>query len=157
MAIEIERKFLVFPDLLPPLSHGQEIVQGYLSANPFLLRYRFLGKRIVMNLKKVLPDGNRFELETEKSESTLEERQFLELMSIYPAIKKIRYKLRHESLLWELDIYQEKNLGLITVDIELPRQDYPISFPNWVNSSADITEDPRYFNINLGKSPYTEW
>lgn len=156
MAIEIERKFLVFPELLPPLTNGEEIIQGYISTNPHL-RYRLLGKRIVLNLKKFLPDNSRFELETEKNDSSIDEQQALLAMSIYPAIEKTRYRISFKELIWELDVYRGENSGLITVDVELPTLNYTISFPEWVNKSAEITEDSQYFNLNLGKFPFTKW
>ncbi len=59
MVIDIERKFLVFHELLLPLTNGQEIVQGYLTINPHL-RFRLVGERIILNLKKFLSDGDLF-------------------------------------------------------------------------------------------------
>ena len=156
MAIEIERKFLVFHELLPPLTDGEEIIQGYLSTNPHL-RYRLLGERIVLNLKKFSPDGSRFELETEKINSSVDERKALLEMSLYPAVEKTRYRIGHKELIWELDVYRGDNNGLMTVDVELPALNYFISFPEWVNKSAEITYDSHYFNLNLGKFPFAKW
>ncbi len=156
MAVEIERKFLVFSELLPQLTKGEEIIQGYLSTNPHL-RYRILGERIVLNLKKFSHDGSRFELETEKISSSVDERQALLEMSIYPAIEKTRYRIVHKELVWELDVYRGDNNGLITVDVELPALNYSIAYPEWVNKSVEITEESQYFNLNLGRFPFTKW
>ncbi|GAB6174926.1 CYTH domain-containing protein [Paradesulfitobacterium aromaticivorans] len=156
MAIEIERKFLVREKLLPPLEHGQRIVQGYLCKQP-QIRFRLLENKIVLTLKKVQPDGSRFELETETETASPEESSALLDLAIYPVVEKVRYRVLSQDLVWELDIYARDNAGLITVDVELPALDYPLVFPEWVAKDLEITHDPRYFNTNLGKHPYSKW
>jgi CYTH domain-containing protein len=50
-------------------------------------------------------------------------------------------------------LYQGSNQRLITAEIEIPSPDFNIAFPCWVNKKQDITDNPRYFNINLGDNP----
>lgn len=156
MAIEIERKFLVFNEHLPSLQGGQYIVQGYLSENPSI-RYRFLDESIVITIKEYNKDGSRFEFETLNSKCSQEERSTLKRLSLVPPIEKIRYRIPFEDLTWEIDVYQEENKGLITVDVEFPEIGYPLCFPEWVNTQRDITKDPKFSNINLGRRPYSTW
>ncbi|HEY8910493.1 MAG TPA: adenylate cyclase [Desulfosporosinus sp.] len=156
MALEIERKFLVFIEHLPALQNGQYIVQGYLSETPSI-RYRFLDESIVITIKEYNKDGSRFEFETINPNSSYEERSTLNRLSLVPPIEKIRYRVPVEGLTWEIDVYQKDNTGLITVDIELPEIGYHLNFPKWVNTLREITHDPEFSNINLGRRPYSAW
>lgn len=154
LAIEIERKFLVLNKHLPSLQHGQYIVQGYLSENPSI-RFRFFDDLIVITIKEYQKDGSRFEFETLNPKSSPEERSALKRLSLVPPIEKIRYRVPFEDLTWEIDVYQGENRGLTTVDVELPEIGYPLRFPKWVNTQREITHDPEFSNINLGRSPYS--
>ena len=154
--IEIERKFLVRQELLPPLVGGQAIIQGYLCKTP-QIRFRIINESIIIGIKQSLPDGSRFELETQKGKSSHSERLYLERMSLYPVIEKTRYRVKEKDLVWEIDVYAKENEGLITVDVELPALDYKISFPDWVDEAAEITTNSLYFNTNLGVNPYKTW
>lgn len=156
MAIEIERKFLVNPKELPPLRQGVEMIQGYLSELPSI-RFRITGSTLVLAIKEYSKEGQRFELETLAQEISQEEKEKLINLAVSPSIRKVRYPIQVGTLLWEIDVYQDLNLGLITADVELPRIDYPIVFPSWVQSDRDITFDRRYNNLQLGKNPFTHW
>lgn len=156
MALEIERKFLVLSEHLPSLQDGQYIVQGYLSEKPSI-RYRFLDDSIVITIKEIHEDGSRFEFETLNPNSSLEERSTLKRLSLVPPIEKIRHRIPFEGLTWEIDVYQGENRGLITVDVEFPEIGYLLHFPKWVDTQREITQEPKYFNINLGRRPYSTW
>jgi len=156
LALEIERKFLVLSEHLPSLQAGQYIVQGYLSEKPSI-RYRLLDDSIVITIKETHEDGSRFEYETFNSKSSLEERSTFKKLSLVPPIEKIRYRIPFEGLIWEVDVYQGENEGLITVDVEFPEIGYPLRFPKWVDAEREITRDPEYSNFNLGKRPYSVW
>ncbi|MGC7872408.1 adenylate cyclase [Desulfosporosinus sp. SYSU MS00001] len=156
MALEIERKFLVKQENLPELHGGQYIIQGYLSEVPSI-RYRLLGDSIKITVKELRPDGSRQEIETLNPSSTQEEQDALKRISLAPPIEKIRYELPYGGLIWEVDVYQMENRGLITVDVEIPEVGYFLTFPKWVNWERDITHDSAYFNINLARRPYTTW
>jgi len=156
LALEIERKFLVLKEYLPLLEDGWPIVQGYLSETPSI-RYRILDETIVITIKEYNKDGSRFEFETLNPNSSPEERSTLKRLSLVPAIEKIRYRVPFEGLTWEIDVYQGENRGLITVDVEFPEIGYHLSFPKWVNTQREITHDPEFSNINLGRRPYSTW
>lgn len=155
MALETERKFLVHKEFLPKLSDGKLIIQGYLSESPSV-RFRIIGREVVLGIKKYYSGSTRFELETPRKDITAEEIGQLQKLAISPPISKIRYNVEYESLVWEIDVYQGANLGLITVDVELPHPDYPIVFPEWVDESKEITNNPNYSNINLGRHPFVK-
>lgn len=156
MAMEIERKFLVHHSLLPELGKGVSIIQGYLAEKPSV-RFRFIDNLMILTVKEYYPAGKRFELETPPQNVTFEEKAKIQELAISPPIVKVRHRIQENGLLWEVDVYQEENLGLITVDVELPSQEYPISFPAWVDKNKEITGDPRYNNLNLGRNPISQW
>lgn len=157
MAVEIERKFLVLNDKLPPLEGGKRLVQGYLKAGSPQVRFRIIDDDVTLTLKAPREDGTRFEFELVRNKVSTEEQAALQEFAIYPLIEKVRYEIPFAELVWELDVYQGANLGLITVDVEMPALDYPLIFPSWVDAKADITRDPSYFNTNLALYPYSEW
>lgn len=156
MAIEIERKYLVHQKLLPLLTDGRRMVQGYLALQPSI-RFRIIEKDVILTVKSLQEDGSRFEFETIKNNVSLTEIEQILKLALFPSIEKIRYRLPYSGLVWEIDVYQGANTGLITADVELPSLDYSIEFPCWINSQHEITQDSRYFNINLGQRPYRQW
>lgn len=156
MAIEIERKFLVFKDLLPPLNDGQYFIQGYLSLDP-QVRYRMIGDKVIIAIK-TNESGSVGRNEWEFTNSLDQtERDKLKLLAIRKPIEKIRYKIPYEGLIWEIDVYQGDNEGLISAEVELPSVDYLIVFPKWIDNESEIGGDPKYQNANLGENPYKNW
>ena len=160
MAIEIERKFLVIKDKLPKLENGQHFIQGYLSGyqeGQPNIRFRIIDDEVVITIKKGEKGSiKRYEWEF-KQALPKDEIAELKSLAVRRPIEKIRYKIPFEGLIWEIDVYQRDNDGLITADVELPSVDYSIEFPNWIDSESEIGNDPKYFNLNLGEHPYKEW
>lgn len=156
MAKEIEKKYLVKAELLPELNDGSLYIQGYLSINP-LIRFRIKNNSAIITIKKVSSDGiSRDEWEFEKEISD-EDINGIVSLAVKKPISKKRYKLEFKGFIWEIDVYQGDNLGLITADIEIPTQDTDFVFPDWIDSTKEITNDPKYFNVNLGDNPYCNW
>jgi len=58
-------------------------------------------------------------------------------------------------VVWEVDEFFGENRGLIIAEVELESEDQPFAKPDWVGE--EVTGDPRYFNSNLVKEPYTKW
>jgi len=44
---------------------------------------------------------------------------------------------------------------LIVAEVELKSEDQILDKPVWVGD--EVTNDPRYFNANLVKEPFTRW
>ncbi|NQU42346.1 adenylate cyclase [bacterium] len=153
MPLEIERKFLVFPDRLPDLAEGERYEQGYLSLDPEV-RFRIHGDQVTLAVKKVISTGRRLEFEFPRAGVDREEIASLKSIALWPPLVKIRYRLAYEGLVWEVDVYQDLNKGLVTADVEIPGEDYAIKFPDWVDPNSDITGDGRYANVNLTRCPY---
>lgn len=157
MGLEIEKKYLVHQHLLPKLGIGERMVQGYLSQTPSV-RFRIIGRSMVITIKDYYSRSRRFELETPAKEITDDEIQKLRTLAISPPIVKVRHKIIDgQGLIWEIDVYEGENQGLVTVDVELPEEDHPILFPEWVANENEITGDLRYTNLNLGRKPFMKW
>ena len=56
---------------------------------------------------------------------------------------------------WEIDEFFGENRGLIIAEVELESEDQVFPKPDWVGE--EVTGDPRYYNANLIKNPYTKW
>lgn len=156
MAIEIERRFLVFKNQLPPLEDGQYFIQGYLSLEP-QVRYRMIGDEVIITIKT--NEGGKIGRNEWEFTNSLDqtEREKLKALAVRKPIEKIRYKVPYEGLVWEIDVYQGDNEGLISAEAELPTADYPIVFPEWIDSTSEIGNNPKYRNSNLGENPYKTW
>ena len=154
MAKEIEKKYLVFKNKLPKLKNGVLYTQGYLCLNP-LIRFRIIKNDVcinIKNIKKISIIRDEWEFYNKLNKNEIKE---LINLSIKKPIKKIRYKVKYKKSIWEIDVYQEQNRGLITADVEIPNINFKIEFPDWVDKNKDITDDEKYFNKNLGDNPYS--
>lgn len=157
VGLEIERKYRIHQNLLPELGLGERMIQGYLSETPSV-RFRIIGRCMVITVKDYYTRSRRFELETPAKEITEEEIKKLQTLAIAPPIVKSRHKIKDtQGLIWEIDVYEGENKGLITVDVELPDEDYSIAFPEWVAKESEITGDLCYSNLSLGRRPYSIW
>ena len=72
-----------------------------------------------------------------------------------PLIEKMRYRVEHQGLTWEIDEFDGDNTGLIIAEVELEEEHQAIMLPDWVGE--EVTGDPRYYNANLIADPFTGW
>jgi CYTH domain-containing protein len=72
-----------------------------------------------------------------------------------PVIEKTRYRIEYRGLSWEIDEFSGENQGLILAEVELDAEDQEIELPPWIGE--EVTRDPRYYNSNLVRHPYTKW
>ena len=152
MAKEIERKFLVREGSWRR-AQGIQYRQGYLnSVKERVVRVRTIGDQGYLTIKGLTVGASRMEFEYEIPLSDAHE-----LLTICekPLIEKIRYKVENDGVIWEVDEFAGENQGLIVAEVELHSEDQQFAKPDWV--SEEVTGDPRYFNSNLIKNPYTAW
>lgn len=152
MAIEIERKFLVIGDAwrdAPPVFYSQ----GYLNRDKArTVRVRIAGEEAFLTIKGTSVGARRAEFEYPIP--LWDARELLALCE-QPLIEKNRRKILHEGFIWEVDEFLGENLGLVVAEIELPAEDAAFTKPDWVG--AEVTDDARYFNSNLSRTPFTHW
>jgi len=152
MSIEIERKFLV---------HGTDwrqgvpvrLCQGYLNRDKArTVRVRIAGNRAYLTIKGLAQGASRPEFEYE---IPLQDGEALLTLCDRPPLEKNRYTVEHAGATWEIDEFLGANAGLVVAEIELKDERQGFQRPGWL--SAEVTEDPRYFNSNLIATPYETW
>lgn len=154
MGLEIERKFLPINDTWRKSARGVYCCQGYLNSDKHrVVRLRIMDEKGFLTIKGKSENIQRMEFEYE---IPLDEcRQMLDLLAEKPFIEKIRHYVEYKGFTWEIDEFSGENKGLIVAEIELESENQSFEKPEWIGK--EVTADPRYFNANLIKHPYTTW
>lgn len=153
--IEIERKFLVESDAWrAQSSRSCHMRQGYLNQDPHCsLRVRIADNRAWLNIKSVTIGTMRHEFEYEIPIS--DGHQMLDTLSRKPLIEKTRHYVTLGPHIWEIDVFEGDNTGLIVAEIELDAPDESFDRPEWLGQ--EVTHDIRYYNTCLATQPYRDW
>jgi len=151
---EIERKFLVNQKLWKPLNGGTHFKQGYLnSQKERVVRVRIEGDRAKLTIKGANNGITRSEFEY--SLPVEDAAVLLDSLCEQPLIDKHRHTETVGGKLWEIDVFHGENEGLIVAEVELASEEEGFELPAW--ALAEVSSDPRYYNSNLLKSPYSKW
>jgi len=154
MAKEIERKFLVKGEEWKALAGGTRYRQGYLnSVKERTVRVRTIGDRGFLTVKGITTGATRAEYEYEIPAAEAD--AMLTDLCEKPLIEKNRYKIPAGRHTWEIDELFGENRGLVVAEVELASEEQAFEKPEWVGE--EVTGDPRYFNSNLIKHPFTRW
>jgi len=155
MAIEIERKFLLRDDSWrEQAGAGMVYSQGYLASDPLSsVRVRLAGDKAWLNIKKATSAIRR--LEYEYPIPVEDAAEILKELCVGGRIDKTRYHVTHASHLWEVDVFEGENTGLVVAEIELTDEQEIFEMPSWLGE--EVSHDPRYYNMNLAKTPCTQW
>ena len=161
MAIEIERKFLVSGDAWKAQAHAViEMAQGYLNPVDAIkaggqkasVRVRLEGESARLNIKSCEPGHTRQEFEYPLP--VADARQLLALC-VGGLVHKRRHLVQVGLHLWEVDEFLGDNAGLVVAEVELESADQHFDLPDW--AGAEVTDEPRYYNLSLASHPYTQW
>lgn len=154
MAIEIERKFLVDLTKVDSLVQGQVICQGYLpTEGKTAVRIRLSGEQAFLTIKGVTRGATRTEFEY--AIPVADAKSMLVELCLGPKIEKTRYLKVIGRHTWEIDVFSGENQGLVVAEVELNAESESIEIPNWV--TEEVTDDPRYYNVNLLSLPFSQW
>ncbi len=155
MAKEIERKFLLKNNAWREKSDaGVRIKQGYLAGtDKASIRIRIEDDKANINIKSATLDIVRDEYEY--SIPLEDARKILTTMCYQPFIVKTRYHVAEGDLTWEIDVFEGENAGLVVAEIELSDKHQSIPKPDWLGN--EVSDDARYYNVNLVKHPYCKW
>lgn len=155
MATEIERKFLLKDEgWRKDADQGTRFRQGYLiGAERASVRVRIEGERANLNIKSATLGIHRQEYEYPIPLAEAEE--LLDTLCEQPQIAKTRYHVQYCSHLWEVDVFEGDNAGLVVAEVELTSEDEPFDMPPW--AGEEVSHDTRYYNVCLVKHPYCEW
>lgn len=154
MSTEIERKFLVRGDAWKTLGQAVLLRQGYLSSvAERVVRVRIEGGGATLTIKGRNVGAVRGEWEYP---IPVEDAQvFLDTLCERPLIEKRRYRIPYQGMTWEVDEFLGENAGLVVAEIELESEQQEFAKPDWIGD--EVTHDPRYFNANLLRNPYSHW
>ena len=153
MGTEIERKFLVVGDSWRGLGKATTMRQGYLSTvAQRTVRVRLAGDLAYLTIKGPSVAATRAEFEYEIPTADAEQ---LLAMCEGPLIEKTRYRIPAANVVWEVDVFQGDNAGLLLAECELKKADQEFARPEWLGD--EVTDDRRYYNANLSKQPFKNW
>ena len=74
----------------------------------------------------------------------------------FPFVMKNRYNVPAEDgLVWEIDVFEGDNHGLVLAELEVPSVEYSFTKPEWLGD--DVTNDERFGNVSLARDPWCDW
>lgn len=155
MGTEIERKFLVRDDSWRrSVTEQRRIAQGYIAhTDTATVRVRVAGERATLTLKGTSHGISRSEFEYDVPvDDGL--RMLAELTS-GPVIDKVRHLVTVGDHIWEVDVFAGDNDGLVMAEVELGDADEEFVLPDW--AGTEVSDDPRFYNVNLAARPYRDW
>lgn len=155
MGVEIEKKFLLRNDNWRKQSGaGTAFKQGYLiGSEKASVRIRIQGIEANINIKSATLGITRQEYEY--SIPLEEAEELLTNLCEKPLIEKTRYHLVEDKHVWEVDVFDGDNAGLVVAEIELQSENEGFFKPDWLGD--EVSDDPRYYNSCLVKHPYCNW
>lgn len=154
--IEIERKFLVKNlDFIQNSHQNQRIEQGYLNSDKHRsVRIRIKNKQGYITVKGPSNSSGTSRFEWEKELPVSEAEQLLTLCEP-GVISKTRYLVKANQHLYEIDVFDGDNKGLIVAEIELSNENETFEKPEWLGE--EVTGQTKYYNSQLSKNPYKNW
>ena len=155
MKNEIEKKFLVVSASYKEMANEKyKIKQGYISeTKKAVTRVRISNKDAYITIKENKKEISK--LEFEYSIPIKEGLYLIENLCNDDIIMKTRYIVEFEGLQWEVDEFKGKNNGLVIAEIELEDESQKFRKPKWVGN--EVTDDERYYNVNLMMNPFQKW
>lgn len=155
MALEIERKYLVKNSKWRESVVAESTMkQGYLANVPNAsVRVRVSGGEARLTIK-----GRSEGISRSEYEYPIPLRDAQEILDHHisgAVIEKVRYQVRCGDHIWDLDVFEGANRGLIVAEVELSSEDEPFQMPEW--AGEEVSLDSRYYNANLVTHPYCDW
>ena len=154
--VEIERKFLVTSEAFKEnATKNTRIVQGFLNKDPErTVRIRIKGNQGFITVKgKSNTEGTtRFEWEANLS---LADAKNLMNLCEEGIISKERFEVVSGNHVFEVDVFDGDNKGLIIAEVELSHEKETFEKPSWLG--REVTGEIQYYNSNLSNNPYKNW
>jgi len=153
MPVEIERKFRVRDGRWRRLATTHiPMRQGYLGGERCSIRIRREGDLASLNIKSREPTASRLEFEyplpTDEADVLLDR-------FAGDLVTKTRHLVPYGDLVIEVDEFEGDNAGLVIAEVELPAPDHAFVPPDWLGD--EVTDDPRYYNVALARTPFATW
>lgn len=154
MAREIERKFLVTGEFKELAHCHTHLVQGYLTSGRNTVRVRISDNAAWLTIKGASLDGGLSRYEWERELNMAEAVELLQLAE-GALIEKCRYLVDYKGHIFEVDIFEGENEGLIIAEVELQSPDEEFERPEWLG--REVTGERRFYNSHLRECPYNRW
>jgi adenylate cyclase len=149
MATETERKFLVKSEFRHLAFKEIKIIQTYLSIDPNkTIRLRTADDKAYITIKNK-PKGKSISRGEWEFPIPLADATEMMNLCLPGKIVKTRYLINAGEHTWEVDVFHDKNEGLIIAEIELNKEDEQFEKPDWLGE--EVTGIPEYYNANLIK------
>jgi len=149
MATETERKFLVKSEFRHLAVKEIEIIQTYLSLDPDkTIRLRIADGKAFLTIKSRSDKGSISRNEWEFLIPVSDANEMMQVC-LPGKIVKTRYLIPAGKHTFEVDVFHDKNDGLIIAEIELSSEDEQFEKPYWLGE--EVTGKSEYYNANLIK------
>ena len=153
ISAEIERKFLVEGCPWDRAGPGTAIRQGYLArSDKSVVRIRVGGDKAWLTIKGPTQGLSRLECEYEIPRL---EAESLFALCCEPPLEKTRYRIEEQGSVFDVDVFEGENAGLVVAEIELQSEEEIFFRPAWLGK--EVSADPRYRNSELSVCPYSSW
>ena len=151
--LEIERRFLVCGDW-PEAESVRLLRQCYVpTAGAATVRLREDDGRFFLTIKEPVAPAVRVEFEFPVPAETA--RPMMTHFGGRSLIEKRRHVVMAAGRRWEVDIFQNRNQGLVLAEVELVRADEPVDLPGWIG--REVTQDGRFTSHALSLNPFGNW
>jgi adenylate cyclase len=149
MATETERKFLVKGEFIHLAVRQINIRQFYMCVDSEkTIRLRISDDMAYLTLKSRPEKGSITRNEWEYSIPVSEAEEITKIC-LPGRIIKTRYLIPFGGHTFEVDVFHEKNKGLIIAEVELGSDNEFFEKPEWLGE--EVTGNPQYYNANLIK------
>jgi len=153
MAKEIERKFLVDMQKWNKSGKAIKMQQAYLVVEgDKVIRVRIADHQAFLtikgNLKGITRDEFEYEIPVGDAIALME-------LRVGEIVSKTRFVETIKGKIWETDVFEGENSGLVVAEIELESEDEIFEKPSW--ALTEVSTDSRYYNFNLSRNPYSLW
>ena len=149
MTTETERKFLVKDKFKHLATKKIRIVQAYLSNDPErTIRIRIASGKAFLTIKGKGADSSVTRSEWEFPVPVSYAKDIMKIC-LPGKIEKTRYFIPAGKHVFEVDVFHDKNEGLIIAEIELSHENEKFEKPGWLGD--EVTGNPKYYNVNLKK------
>ena len=118
------------------------------------VRVRLKGDKGFITVKGKSNNSGLSRFEWEKEISKTDAESLLKLCE-KGIIEKIRYEIKVEQHIFEVDEFSGDNEGLIIAEVELNSEDETFIKPDWLGE--EVTGQIKYYNSQLSKLPFNMW
>ena len=126
-----------------------QYTQSYLSKDPYkTIRLRIADDKAFLTIKTPLTKETIARNEWE-FQIPLDDANEMMKICLPGKVCKTRYLVPSGRHIFEVDVFHDKNEGLVIAEIELDSEDEQFDIPEWLG--AEVTGNPAYYNSNLAK------